>query len=102
MLLQFIINKVQLLRTEARDLLERYLWELSEQQKYKDNYSVNGTSGGSLQISVGYLIDESVVEVSIIQAGNLPGNGKTHRSDGRATILAKDQRYLSIAASLLG
>ena len=57
-----------------RDLEERYLWELSEQQKYLDNHTLK--TGGSLHVSVGYLIDKEEVELSIIQAKNLPGKGK--------------------------
>lgn len=63
-----------MLQTDSKELLERYLLELSERQKYLDNYTAN--KGGSLQISVGYLMDKSVVEVSVIQARNLPGNGE--------------------------
>lgn len=76
--MQYIINKLQLLQTHSRELLERYLWELSEQQKYLDNYSSN-RGLGSLQISIGYLIDKAVIEISIIQAMNLPGNSEASR-----------------------
>ena len=70
------MNKLQLLQTDSKELLERYLWDLSEQQKYLDNCDdimASNTAGGLLQISVGYLLDKAVVEVSVIQAKNLPG-----------------------------
>ena len=70
------MNKLQLLQTDSKELLECYLWDLSEQQKYLDNCDdimASNTAGGLLQISVGYLLDKAVVEVSVIQAKNLPG-----------------------------
>lgn len=75
--MQFIVNRLNLLQSSAQDLMERYLWELSEQQKYlqEDNYSV--IRRRELHISVGYLIDQQLVEVSIIQAKNLPGRSKS-------------------------
>jgi hypothetical protein len=68
------MQKLELLQTGSKELLEHYLHELSEQQKYFDSHT--GNSGGMLQISVGYLIDMRVVEVSVIQAKNLPGKSK--------------------------
>ena len=73
--LQAIMYKLQLLQTDSKELLERYLWDLTEQQKYWDDY-ISNTAGGLLQISVGYLLDKAAVEVSVMQARNLPGNSE--------------------------
>lgn len=54
------------MQTPSKDLFERFLWELSDHQKSLDNVETVG--GSSLEISVGYLIDKRVVEVSVIQA----------------------------------
>lgn len=74
-LIQCIISKLNLLQTNSEDLEERYLWELSQHQKYLGNYTIS--SGGSLEISLGYLIDKKVLEVSIIRAKDLPSPKKS-------------------------
>ena len=75
------MNKLHLLCMPAQDLLERYLWELTEQQNHLDSQEGSphrsySEGRGSLLISVGYLIDEQAVEVSVIQALNLSGKGE--------------------------
>ena len=67
--MQFIISKLNLMQSSAQDLQQRYLWELSQQQKYLGNGSV--IDRGSLEVSVGYLIDKEEIELSVIQAKNL-------------------------------
>lgn len=54
----------------GKDLIVKFLCDLSETQKYAEHRA------GTLDISVGYLMDKEVVEVSVIQARNLPGTGK--------------------------
>ncbi len=63
-------------QTSTHDLLERFLWELSEQQKYLDLNQKTTFKAGSLQISMGYLIDRGEVEVSVIQATELVARGE--------------------------
>ena len=62
------------MQSSAQDLQQRYLWELSQQQKYLGNGSV--IDRGSLEVSVGYLIDKEEIELSVIQAKNLPSNSE--------------------------
>ncbi len=64
-----------MLQMSAKDLLERFLWELSEEQKYLDLDQHALSQTGNLQVSIGYLMDKAEVEVSIIQARNLMGKG---------------------------
>ena len=68
------MKNLQLVQTGSKELLKCYLVELSEQQKYLDDHT--SCSEGSLQISVGFLMDKAVVEVSVIQARNLPGKSE--------------------------
>ena len=83
LLLQFIIEKLNLIQTSSKDLIQRYLTELEGQQKYIEIGA--SLRQGTLHMSVGYLIDKGVIEVSIIQAKNLPGKG-THLINGTAVL----------------
>jgi len=67
------MEKLNLLQTSSTDLIQRYLTELEGQQKYIEMGA--SLRQGSLHMSVGYLKDKGLVEVSIIQAKGLPGKG---------------------------
>ena len=70
------MNKLNLLQKSPTDLLESFLWELSEQQKNLDLDSNALSRSGSLQISLGYLIDKEEVEISVIEARDLMARGQ--------------------------
>ena len=74
-ILKLIVEKLYLLHTPPRQLLTRFLSELGKQQRNAD-LEVSAGRQCTLQLNTGYLIDKQAVEVSIVQAKNLPGRGE--------------------------
>jgi len=66
----------------TRDLVLKYLQDLEHQQQKvtSEEDKPDGPSQGTLHISVGYLDNKQVLEVSVMQARNLPGKGKLHHT----------------------
>ena len=82
----------------AQDLLERYVYELSEQQKYLENHST--LNQGTLQLSLGYLIDKGIVEVSVVHAKNLVGKCEKINESLIAELMQSSIRQFKIITCL--
>ena len=72
---QLITKKLNILLTSSKDLILKFLLELGKQQRGVSTEEAS-QSQGTLQLSVGYLLDKQVLEVSVIQAKDLPGKSK--------------------------
>ena len=72
---QTLYSKLDILRLPTRDLTLRFFTDLAQRQEAEVD---KGTAAlGTLLVSIGYLKQDAVVEVDVIQGKGLPGLDKS-------------------------